>query len=350
LSLDRVDPAETRAAYDAVAARYAEEIGGELDGKPFDREFLDKFAASVAGSSVVAELGCGPGHVAAYLAERGVQVVGLDLSPNMVAQAQRLFPGGEFVVGDMLDLPFEDGSLAGVVAFYSIIHFDDSQLALAFGEMRRVLVAEGLAAFAFHIGDEVLRREEWWGTPVTLDARFLDPGRVTKLLEQAGFAIVRSQERAPYAPEIEYQSRRTYIVARPVLTLPGSREELPPFGLGYPRTDLRRNLVAAVLRGEKVGTAGLARHFAPHTHEPVPKPGDRWVLLGYEDEPVAIVETTRVDIVRAGQVDLDFAKSEGEGFESAADWRAAHERFWHDEEITDDTEILCERFRVVEVF
>jgi uncharacterized protein YhfF len=249
-----------------------------------------------------------------------------------------------------LDLPFGDASLAGLVAFYSIIHFDDSQLARAFTEMRRVLSAESLAVFAFHIGDEVARTEEWWGTPVRLDSRYLDPPHVTGLLEAAGFGIVSSTERAPYAPGVEHQSRRAYIVARPLLTLPGGRPGLPPFGLGYPRTELRRKLVEAVLKGDKVGTAGLAKHFAPHTHEPLPKVSDRWTLLGHEDEPIAIVETTRVDVVPAGSVDLPFAKSEGEGFESVADWRAAHERFWQDEGITDDTEILCEGFRVVEVF
>jgi uncharacterized protein YhfF len=287
---------DTLATYDAVAERYAQDIAGELGKKPFDRQFLDRFAASVAGSGRVA-----------------------------------------------------DASLAGVVCFYSIIHFDDLQLAAAFKEMRRVLSAEGLAAFAFHIGDEVLHRDEWWGTPVSLDARFLDPRQVTQLLDAAGFSVLVSEERAAYAPEVEYQSRRAYIVARPVMTLPDGRRGHPPFGLGYSRTELRRKLVDAVLGGDKVGTAGLARHFAPHSHEPLPQPGNLWTLLGYGDEPVAIVETTRVDVVPAGQVDLDFAESEGEGFESVADWRSAHERFWSDEGITDETEIVCERFRLVEV-
>jgi uncharacterized protein YhfF len=124
--------------------------------------------------------------------------------------------------------------------------------------------------------------------------------------------------------------------------------DLPPFGLGYPRTDLRRKLVEAVLRGEKTSTAGRAEEFAPHTDDPLPKPGDRWLMLGYDDEPVAVVETTSVQIVPAGEVDLQFARDEGEGFETVADWRAAHERFWSEHTITDETPIVCECFRVVE--
>jgi uncharacterized protein YhfF len=118
--------------------------------------------------------------------------------------------------------------------------------------------------------------------------------------------------------------------------------------LGYPRTELRRMLVDAVLRGEKTATAGLRADCEPHTDEPLPRAGERCMLLGFDDEPVAVVETTEVRVVRAGDVDLAFALDEGEGFESVADWRRAHEEFWSDRVIGDDTLIVAERFRVVE--
>jgi uncharacterized protein YhfF len=125
---------------------------------------------------------------------------------------------------------------------------------------------------------------------------------------------------------------------------------LPPFGLGDPRTELRRKLVEAVLRGDKIATAGLATNHVPYADDPLPKAGDRWLMLGYDDEPVAIVETTSAEVVPAGKVSEQFARDEGEGFESVADWRSAHERFWSEHEITDDTPILCEYFRLVERF
>ena len=204
---------DTRSTYDRVARRYAEEISGELEDKPFDREFLDRFADSVKGRGRVVELGCGPAHVANHLALGGVDISGLDLSAGMVAEANRLFPDLEVVVGDMLALPFGDSALGGLIAFYSIIHFDDDQLATAFSEMARALEDSGLVALAFHIGDEVVHREQWWDMPVVLDARFLPVELVTKLLLSAGLEIVTSEERGPYAPEVEYQSRRAYIVA-----------------------------------------------------------------------------------------------------------------------------------------
>ncbi|MGZ8695214.1 MAG: ASCH domain-containing protein [Gaiellaceae bacterium] len=117
---------------------------------------------------------------------------------------------------------------------------------------------------------------------------------------------------------------------------------LGPFQLGWSRTELRRQLVDAVLRGDKTATAGLYDES-----EPLPQSGEQFLLLGYDDEPVAVVETTDVQVVRAGDVDLQFARDEGEGFESVAGWREAHERFWADTEITDDTLVVAERFRLV---
>lgn len=116
-----------------------------------------------------------------------------------------------------------------------------------------------------------------------------------------------------------------------------------PFELGYAGTDLRRRLVELVLAGEKTATAGLAGDG------PLPVVGERYLLLDFDDRPVAIVETTEVRIVPAGEIDEQFARDEGEGFETVADWRAAHDRFWADRGgIDDSTPIVAERFRLVE--
>jgi uncharacterized protein YhfF len=121
---------------------------------------------------------------------------------------------------------------------------------------------------------------------------------------------------------------------------------LPPLELGHPRTELRRELVAAVLRGEKTATAGLLAEYEAEGEQP-DTVGDRCVLLGYDDEPVAVVEVTESRVVAAGEIDEAFARDEGEGFASVEEWRIAHERFF-ERPIDPDTAIVAVRFRVLE--
>jgi uncharacterized protein YhfF len=123
---------------------------------------------------------------------------------------------------------------------------------------------------------------------------------------------------------------------------------LLPMRPGDPETDLRRRLVDAVLRGEKTATSSLRAYYAPHTDEPLPRDGEHRELRGVKDEPVAVVEITEVRVIPIVDVDLTFVRDEGEGFESIADWRAAHEEFWADREIWDKTPVVAQRFTVVE--
>ncbi len=207
-------PNPLRDSYDAVAAEYVEHLFTELEKKPLDRHLLNRFAEEVRGRGLVEDLGCGPGHVARYLHEQGVNVLGIDLSPEMIRQAARLSPEIEFRVGDLLALDLADATLAGIVAFYSMIHFEPPQLDLALREMRRVLAPDGLLLLAFHIGTETLHLDELWGQAVSLDFRFLVPDEVKAALAAAGFVVTESTEREPYEGA-EYPSRRCYLVARP---------------------------------------------------------------------------------------------------------------------------------------
>jgi uncharacterized protein YhfF len=122
--------------------------------------------------------------------------------------------------------------------------------------------------------------------------------------------------------------------------------DLPPFELGYPRTELRRQLVAAVLAGEKTATAGLWADYEAEGEE-LASPGDRFVLHDYDDEPVAVVEVSEAALLPAAEIDVQFARDEGEGFDSVDDWRVAHEAFFQ-QPITPETKIVATRFRVVE--
>jgi ubiquinone/menaquinone biosynthesis C-methylase UbiE len=203
-----------RESYDRIADEYARRIFNELQHKPLDRELLNRFAAQVRGHGEVCDMGCGPGQVARYLHDVGVKVFGLDLSPQMLEQARLLSPGISFLEGNMMALDLQDGRLAGIAAFYAIVNIRQESLSLVFREMERVLRPGGLLLLAFHTGDEVLHEDELWGRPISMDFFLLQPSAIRQSLRAAGLVVEEIVEREPYAPEVEYQSRRAYIFAR----------------------------------------------------------------------------------------------------------------------------------------
>jgi SAM-dependent methyltransferase len=202
---------DCQASYDRVADEYVLRIFEELKYKPLDRQLLDRFAANVRGPAC--DMGCGPGHVARYLHERGVDVCGFDLSPAMVERAGRLTPGIEFRHGDMMALDAPDCFGAGIATFYSLIHVPRHDLARALRELLRLLRPGGLLLLAFHIGDDVVHLDEWWGQKVDIYFYFFRPDEMAGHLAAAGFEIEEIIERKPY-PDVEHQSRRAYIFAR----------------------------------------------------------------------------------------------------------------------------------------
>jgi SAM-dependent methyltransferase len=209
--MDQQNILELQDGYNCVAKEYVERIFDELDNKPLDRQLLDRFQKSVQG--LVCDLGCGPGHVARYLRERGASVCGIDLSPEMIEQAQRLNPGIEFKQGNMLLLDVADEVWGGIAAFYSIIHVPRTEVVDALSEMKRALRPGGLLLLSFHIGDEMLHVDELWGEKVSLDFIFFRPDEMEGYLKSCGFEIEEIIERPPYE-NVEYQSRRAYIFAR----------------------------------------------------------------------------------------------------------------------------------------
>lgn len=203
-----------QASYNQVAEEYVARFSDELAHKPFDRELLDLFAADVTNLGPVCDIGCGPGHIADYLHKRGVNVRGIDLSQQMVEQAQQLYPAIEFQQGDMSSLNVDDEAWGGIVAFYSIIHIPREAVIRVLHEFKRVLRPGGLLLLSFHQGQEIIHFDEWWGKQVSLDFIFFERSEMEAYLRAAGFAIEDTLERPPYAEDVEAQTRRVYIFAR----------------------------------------------------------------------------------------------------------------------------------------
>ena len=205
---------EFQNSYDSVAVDYAEQFKDELDKKPFDCRMLDRLVETIGTRETICDLGCGAGHIARYLKDRGANACGIDLSAKMVEQARRLNPNIDFEQGTMLDLnSVADDSFGGVAAFYSIIHIPRESVIDALREIKRVLRPKGTLLLTFHIGQEIRHLDEFLGKKVNLDFIFFETAEMKNYLEAAGFEIEEAIEREPIA-EVEVQTRRAYIFAR----------------------------------------------------------------------------------------------------------------------------------------
>jgi SAM-dependent methyltransferase len=187
-----------RAAYDDFAEAYVDHVRGDLDARPLERAMLAAFAEVVAadGGGPVADVGCGPGRVTAHLRGLGTDAFGIDLSPGMIAIAHREHPGLRFEVGTLTALDLPDGGLAGVLAWYSLIHVAPEMVPVALEELYRVTAPGGRLLAAFQVGDEPLYVER-----VGLDFHRLRPDRVAAQLEEQGFSVDARLVRAPEPTE-----------------------------------------------------------------------------------------------------------------------------------------------------
>ncbi|MFI7073190.1 class I SAM-dependent DNA methyltransferase [Micromonospora sediminicola] len=201
---------ETRAAYDTVAEDYARLLPDVVE-PPLDRAVLAAFAETVGPDRPVLEVGCGTGRVTAHLRRLGLDVTGVDLSPGMVAVARQAYPELRFAVGSMTEPIAADGSLAGLVAWYSVIHLPPELLPEVFAGFHRALAPGGHLLLAVKAGDRLDRRERAYGHRVTYDVHWLPPQRLSAQLTAAGFAVTATVLREPVDGERQPQA---FLLAR----------------------------------------------------------------------------------------------------------------------------------------
>jgi SAM-dependent methyltransferase len=175
---------DIRTSYDTVARSYAELV---QDGSPDEPDTLDLFA-KLAGDGPVLDAGCGPGRVVGLLHERGLPVIGVDLSPGMIEVARRDHPGLDFRVGSMTALDLPDGGLTGVIAWWSIIHLPREVVPTAFAEFHRVLAPGGVLVVGFHVGEETTHKTSGYGGhPMNIHVHRWTSETLTPIAVAAGF-------------------------------------------------------------------------------------------------------------------------------------------------------------------
>jgi ubiquinone/menaquinone biosynthesis C-methylase UbiE len=201
-----------RAIYDEVAPAYAAALPDLRAEQPLDRALLRVLAEEVreAGGDRVLDAGCGTGRLVGPLQELGLRVVGADLSPAMVAEARSAMPEAEFHVADLAELPFDDESFDGVVAWYSLIHHDASSLHAALAELARVVRDDGRLLTAFHAGTGQAPGVRAYGTAHTMPKHLREAAEIADMLHRTGWTTTATMRREP----VHEQHAQGFVMAR----------------------------------------------------------------------------------------------------------------------------------------
>lgn len=142
-----------RDAYASVADLYIGMFGTSGQSHPDDLAFIGRHLSIRPGK--VLDLGCGPGHLTGYLRSRGVDAAGIDAVPGFIAHARAAHPDGEYHLGSLADLDADDHSVAGILAWYSLIHLPPPDLDTVLDGFRRVMAPGGTLVVGVVTGDDV---------------------------------------------------------------------------------------------------------------------------------------------------------------------------------------------------
>jgi len=209
-----------RSAYDTVAEAYAATLPDTGFESPLDLAMIDEFSALLrcAPGRYVIDAGCGAGRMSAHLSDAGLEVTGVDLSPAMVQTARRLHPALTFDVGELTDLPADDGAADGILAWYSIIHSSPGALPAIAREFWRALRPGGLALIAFQAGSGRRTITRAYGHDVELRAELHAPDNVALDFTGQGFVVRAQLLRAARPTEKDPQA--VLLLAKPLAPLP----------------------------------------------------------------------------------------------------------------------------------
>ncbi|WP_345626834.1 class I SAM-dependent methyltransferase [Rugosimonospora acidiphila] len=144
---------QVRTAYTTAAELYIELFGTSKQVHADDLAFIGRHLASRPGT--VLDLGCGPGHLTDYLRSLGVNATGIDLVPEFIAHAQAAHPSGSYQLGSFEDLAVAHHSIAGILAWGSLIHLPPKDLDGVLAEFRRAMAPAGTLVLGLFVGDEV---------------------------------------------------------------------------------------------------------------------------------------------------------------------------------------------------
>lgn len=144
---------EIRDAYGAVADLYISMFGSAESTHDDDLDLIRRHLGKQAGP--VLDLGCGPGHLTGFLHDLGVDVSGVDLVPEFVSHAKDTYPDIAFSSGSLQTMGRPDHVWSGILAWYSLIHLQPSELDIALIDLRRAIADGGVLVTGCFTADQI---------------------------------------------------------------------------------------------------------------------------------------------------------------------------------------------------
>jgi ubiquinone/menaquinone biosynthesis C-methylase UbiE len=216
-----VDPLEeinllTQQAYNLAAQKYHNLFHNEMNEKEYDRKLLDSFAARFNKDSLICDAGCGPsGHIGRYLFEKGIKVIGVDISEKCVELARINNPEMKFECADITSMPFDDNTFDGLISYYSIINTPKIYVNRIFAEFRRVLKPDGFFLIAVKAGTTEGYVDDLLGIKTKTYFSLFTQDEIVSYFEAAGFALEFTEKRNPY--DFEISNERIFAIGKKLL-------------------------------------------------------------------------------------------------------------------------------------
>jgi SAM-dependent methyltransferase len=211
-SLESIN-SKTRQAYNLAAERYHDLFHNEVNEKEYDRRLLDSFASRFHKDSLICDAGCGPsGHIGRYVFDKGIQVVGVDISDKCVELARQDNPTMRFERGDIGNLAFDDSSFDGMISYYSIIDTPKRYVSRIFSEFHRVLKPDGYLLVAVKAGMTEGYMDDLLGIKTEIYFALFTEKEITRYFEKAGFLLEFIERRNPY--DFEIRNERIFAIGK----------------------------------------------------------------------------------------------------------------------------------------
>jgi len=206
----------TRQAYNLAAQKYHDLFHNEMNEKEYDRKLLNSFTARFNKDSLICDAGCGPSaHIGRYLFDKGIKIIGVDISEKCVELARINNPEMKFECADISNMPFDDNTFDGLISYYSIINTPKIYVSKLFNEFSRVLKTNGYILVTVKAGTAEGYIDDLLGVKTKIYSSLFTQKEIVACFSQAGFLLEFFDKRNPY--NFEISNERIFAIGKKVL-------------------------------------------------------------------------------------------------------------------------------------